>query len=181
MEPTKNNLLDIDYLLDKIKLEKGDYSADLGCGIFGYFTFKMARVVGESGKVYAVDILKDNLEAIKKKARTDNLDQIETVWTDLEILNATKIKSSSLDSALLINVLHQSEKVEDILKESYRMLKKGGLLLIVDWDNINYLFSLPTEQRIKKEDILKIAKNIKFKVKEEFSAGSYHYGIVLEK
>ncbi|MFA5420939.1 MAG: methyltransferase domain-containing protein [Patescibacteria group bacterium] len=181
MALTKNNLLNINLLIEKLELKQGDFVADLGCGVFGYFTFPIAKRVGKSGKVYAVDVLKDNLEAIKRRAKIDNLSQVETIWTDLEVFNATKIKNESLDVALLVNVLYQSEKVEDILRESYRMLKKNGLLLVVEWNEIDSPFNLSQSLKVKKEDLLIIAEKINFKKKEAFDAGGYHYGVLLKK
>lgn len=181
MTLTKNNLLDIEALIKRLKLEQGSFVADLGCGAFGYFTFFLAKIVGKSGKTYAVDIIKDNLEAIKKRARTENLSQVETVWSDLEVLNGTKIESDSLDAALLINVLHQSSKYIDILKETFRMLKPGALVLIVEWNEIDSPFILSNDQKIAKNDIKKVTDFLGLKTLEVFDAGEYHYGLLLKK
>ena len=58
--------------------------AELGCGNFG-FVFPIARLVGRSGKVYAVDILKSTLQEIKARATKENLPQVITIWSNLEI------------------------------------------------------------------------------------------------
>ncbi|PKM91178.1 hypothetical protein CVU82_03965 [Candidatus Falkowbacteria bacterium HGW-Falkowbacteria-1] len=178
---TKNNLLDIESLVKRLKLKQGSFVADLGCGAFGYFTFLLAKIVGKSGKIYAVDIIKDNLESIKKRARTENLTQVETIWSNLEVLNGTKIESESLDSALLVNVLHQSNKYIDILKETFRMLKPGALVLIVEWNEIDSPFILSNDRKIDKNDIQKIVNFLGLKTVDAFDAGEYHYGLLLKK
>jgi len=177
----KNNLLDIEYLVSKIKPKQGSKIADLGCGAFGYFTFLLAKIVGKSGKVYAVDIIKDSLESIKKGAKIDNLTQVETVWSDLEVFGGAKIAPSSLDSALLVNVLHQSEKKINVLKEAMRILKPGGRLLLVEWNEKDSPFILSPSYKISRQEIKKLTSFLGIKIEEDFDAGNYHYGFLLSK
>jgi ubiquinone/menaquinone biosynthesis C-methylase UbiE len=54
----KNNLLNVDFLIDKIVANNNDKIADLGCGSFGYFVFPLAKKIGKHGKIYAVILLK---------------------------------------------------------------------------------------------------------------------------
>ena len=155
--------------------------AGLGCGASGHFVFPAARQVGKRGHVYAVDILKTALGEIDKRIRQENLSNMETVWSNLEIFQATKIESGSLDVGLLINTLYQSHKRVEIIREAVRMLKKGGRLLIVEWKNISLPFGPPPEERVK-PDLLKIgAKKLGLEVEDEFDAGQYHYGVLFVK
>ncbi len=177
----KNNLLNVDFLIDKIVANNNDKIADLGCGSFGYFVFPLAKKIGKHGKIYAVDIIKNNLESIKNIARTDNLTQIETIWSNLEVYNGTKIPSESLDAVLLVGLLHQSNKHLDILKESVRMLKTGGRLLIVEWNEDDFVFGNSDIKRISRNKIKEDLAQFSLTMKEEFSAGEYHYGLLLIK
>lgn len=177
----KNSLLNIEDLIAKLNLQQGFKTADLGCGAFGYFTFLLAKAVGKSGKVYAVDIIKDSLEAIKKRAKIENLGQIETVWSDLEVVSGANIPSDSLDSAILVNVLHQSDKKINILKESLRLLKKGGKLLVVEWNEKDSPLILSSTNKVSKDEVKRLATFLNMKVENEFEAGKYHYGLILSK
>ncbi len=181
MLTSKNNLLDVDFLIDKVISADNEKIADLGCGSFGYFVFSLAKRISQHGKVYAVDILKGNLESIKSIAKTENLKQVEAVWSNLEIYKGTKIGDESLDGALLINTLHQSQKYLDILKESVRMLKLGGRMLIVEWNEGDFSFARNNELRIKKEDLKKEAEKLGLEIIEDFPAGHHHYGLLLIK
>ncbi|MDA3802402.1 MAG: methyltransferase domain-containing protein [Patescibacteria group bacterium] len=177
----KTSLFDIDKIIDKFDVEAEQKVADLGCGNFGYFVFPLAKKVGKEGKVFAVDIMKDSLKEIQAKAREENLIQIKPVWSDLEIYKATKIESESVDSASLINVLNKSHKKPSIIKESTRILKHGGRLIIVDWKKEDSPLGPNNNQRVKKSELIDICLNNGLKLEEEFEAGSYHYGLILIK
>jgi ubiquinone/menaquinone biosynthesis C-methylase UbiE len=177
----KNNLLNIDLLLGKTINSNNCFVADLGCGSFGYLVFPLTKKIGSHGKVYAVDILKGSLENIKKRARLENLDQVKTVWSNLEVYNGTDIKSDSLDVAFLVSVLHQSDKYVDIIKEALRTLKKGGRLLIVEWENGNSFFGNVDKKTIDKKEMLKALKTLPLNLEEEFKASEHHYGLLLTK
>jgi ubiquinone/menaquinone biosynthesis C-methylase UbiE len=174
-------LFDIENILRKITIEEGQKVAELGCGNFGFFVWPMAKLVGRHGQVYAVDILKNTLEEIKRQALKENFPQVKTVWSNLEIFKATDIETSSLDCALLINILYQSEKRIEILREAIRLLKRGGKLLIVEWENTDSPLGPILEKRVKLDSLKSVAPKIGLDIRDEFIAGPYHYGIILTK
>ncbi|MFA5021798.1 MAG: class I SAM-dependent methyltransferase [Patescibacteria group bacterium] len=174
-------LLDPDQILAKINIKTGDQIADLGCGGAGHFIAPLARLVGDQTKIYAVDIMKTVLRAITSKARLEGINNIRPIWSDLENVGATNITPDSLDAAVLVNVLSLSKKRENILKEALRLLKKGGKLLIVDWNKVPTTFGPPLEQRVKDEEVKEIASRLNYKFDQEFAAGKYHFGLILIK
>ena len=177
----KTILFDIENILRKITIEEGQKVAELGCGNFGFFVWPLAKLVGRRGQVYAVDILKGTLEEIKRHALKENYPQVKTVWSNLELFKATAIETSSLDCALLVNVLYQSDKRIEILREAIRLLKRGGKLLIVEWENTDSPLGPILEKRVKLDSIKNVAPKIGLDIENEFVAGPYHYGIVLTK
>ncbi|MFA5023905.1 MAG: class I SAM-dependent methyltransferase [Patescibacteria group bacterium] len=181
LEIKKTALFNIETILNKMTISEKQRIAELGCGNFGFFVFPSARLVGRQGKVYAVDILKSTLEDIKKQAKKENLPQIEVVWSNLEIFKATNIETSSLDSAFLINILHQSEKKVEMLREAIRLLKRGGQLLIIEWKNVDLPFGPSLEKRVKLDSLRGAVTKLGLEIKEEFEAGPYHYGLILIK
>ncbi|MFP4514929.1 MAG: class I SAM-dependent methyltransferase [Parcubacteria group bacterium] len=181
MEKNKRLLLDIDSTLQEIPIEAGQKVADLGCGNFGYFILASAKIIGSQGIAYAVDIQKHHLKEVEKQAKKENLNQVKTVWTNLEKWKGAKIENNSLDVALLINTLNQSDKRADILREASRMIKKKGKLLIVEWLNKDVPFGPKPEKKVRKDAIIDAAPKLGLKLDKEFSAGEFHYGLLFSK
>lgn len=182
MSETKTTtLFDINTILNKLNVGARQNFAELGCGNFGFFVWPLARLVGRQGRVYAVDILKSTLEEITKKAKLENFSQIYPIWSNLEIFKATNIETNSLDGALLVNILHQSEKKIEILRETIRLLKRGGRLLIIEWKNIDIPLGPSPERRVNLNSLKTAIPKIGLNIKEEFEAGPYHYGLILTK
>jgi len=177
-----NALLDPLKILNKAGIAEGQKVADLGCGTAGHFVIPAARMVGDKGHVYAVDILKSALEGVKSRAKLEGITNLDTIWSDLEVYNATKIDTNSLDVALLINVLFQTKKHDEILKETARMLKSGGTLLVVDWKMTDIpAFGPDSEMRIDPEKIKQTAQDLNLELTKEFEAGKFHFALTFKK
>src|SRR5436305_9655353 len=58
---------DCKTMLAALHVKPGDVVCDLGCGN-GFYTLKLAKLVGDKGKVIAVDIQREMLELLKDRA-----------------------------------------------------------------------------------------------------------------
>lgn len=177
----KNQLLNPFTILEGLGVGDSKVVADLGCGGVGYFVFAASKLVGDQGMVYAVDILKPNLEGIKSRAKSDAIYNIRTIWANLEVLNGSKIAANSVDIALFINTLFQTKKRREVLHEAFRIIKPGGLLAVIDWKPVATPLGPPPMERVGKENIKQLAVLSGFTQGEEFEAGKYHYGIKFYK
>ena len=173
--------MDNQKVLETAGIEEGMVVADLGCGARGYFALQTGKMVGKNGLVYAVDILKPALQSVESIARLHDIQNIKTVWSDLEVYGATKIIAESVDFCLLINILFQSKKQGAIIKEAIRLLKKDARLLVIDWKKTGAPFGPPIEDRILPEQVKKWTEEKGLKLEKEFEAGPYHYGLVFKK
>jgi len=180
-ETIKDNVVDARSLLEEAGLEEKMTVADLGCGSRGYFAIQSAKLIGEDGLVYAVDIVKSALQNVQNTAHLFGITNLRTVWGDLERPQAIKIPSESLDLAMLNNMLFQNQKIEEILKEATRLLKKQGKLLITDWKKTKTPLGPPLENRISPEEVKKIAKKTNLEYQKELAAGPYHYALMFVK
>ena len=105
----------------------GQVVADLGCGS-GFYVLPAAQLVGNGGKVYAVDVMEDKLAATVSIARQmgyRNVTEVRAVLTR----PLTEIPANSCDMVILGNILHQVPNQEAVIANAYRILKTGGRLL----------------------------------------------------
>jgi len=180
--PGGNELLDpADLIKNKLGVFYGAKLADLGCGGAGYFALQAAQEVGPEGMVYAVDVLKSALSNVETRAQLLSLRNIRPIWSNLEKFGATNINNDALDFALLINILFQNKNQLEILKEATRMLKKGGKLLVVDWQVGRFPIGPKPEDKIAPEKIIEMANSLNLTLEQQFGAGQFHYGVVLVK
>lgn len=177
------HLLDAqDILIHQLDLAEGMTYADLGIGSSAHFIFPAAKIVDKDGKVYGLDIMKGVLEAAQSRARREGLNQIETVWTDLEVYGAASaIRNDGVDRLSMVNVLFQTIEDEHVFNEANRMLKPGGRVVIIDWLPEGGAFGPPPEERTSIEEVRRIAAIVGWKEIREFSPGPYHFGLVFEK
>ncbi|TAL19414.1 methyltransferase domain-containing protein [Patescibacteria group bacterium] len=175
--PSGTELLNPFQILERAGVKEGMRVADLGSGAIGHFVFPAGRMVGKNGAVYAVDILKSALAGVESRAKIEGAANVQTVWADIEVVGATNIPAGTLDIVLLINNLPK----QSMVAEAVRLLKPGGKLLVVDWSPTASPFGPPSKDRVDKETAKRLAAEQKLRLKDEFQAGRYHYGLVFEK
>lgn len=181
MEHAGTALIDPAIIFAKIGLESGMRVADLGCGRTGHFIFSAARRVGETGVVYAIDIIKDIVEGIKSRAQAGGYTNIQALWSNIELEGFTPIPSQSLDVCFLINVLFLTADKRSAIAEANRLLKRGGRLLIVEWREPIGLVGPPPERLVSVDSLVQLVGEFPFTLFEQFSAGPYHTALLFTK
>ena len=164
-------------VLKQLKLKKGMIAADFGCGSGGW-VIPLAKIL-EEGKIYAIDILEEPLSALKGRAKLEKILNVETVRSNVEAKNGSKLSDNSCDLVLMTNLLFECDDKKIVLEEGKRVLKPGGKILVVDWIKDNPL--TPEIEWVDFSQIKKIAKDLDLKIEKEFQAGLYHWGLILVK
>jgi ubiquinone/menaquinone biosynthesis C-methylase UbiE len=100
---------------------------DYGCGPGG-FSIAAAGIVGEAGKVYALDIQPLAVESIKRRAAGAGFKNVQTIKSDC----ATGLKDKIIDVVLIYDTFHDLGEPHKILRELHRILKPNGLLSFSD-------------------------------------------------
>jgi ubiquinone/menaquinone biosynthesis C-methylase UbiE len=112
-------------------IKDGMTALDIGPGM-GYFTIPMARLVGEHGRVIAVDLQEKMLKSLQNRAHKAGLaDRIETRVCPSNSLGIDDLVGK-IDFALTFAVLHETPDIGHILSQVYASLKIGGHLLIAE-------------------------------------------------
>lgn len=168
-------------IFERISLSVGSRVADLGCGRTGHFIFPAVKIIGDDGVVYAVDVVKNILESISSLARSSGFENVQTVWSDIELVGKTPIPTGSLDVCFYVNVLFQIKNKAGALAEASRMLKKGGRLVVVDW--ARKLGSLGPDEAamVDPVDLISLAEAAGLRLVEKMFPGDYHYSLIFEK
>ncbi len=174
-----NQLIDPKILFEKIHLQKNMHAADFGCGRTGHLVFPASKIIGDQGIIYAVDIIKDVLEEITKRARAANTANIYSIWSDIEKPGKTNIPENSLDVIFLINILWHFSNFDNALNEAKRLLKKKARILIVDWKKSGLPIGPKEKDIIDFNKITRWALNNNFAVQEHFEISDYNQGLVL--
>ncbi len=153
---------------------------DFGSGS-GFYSLALAKMVGDSGRVYAIDIQKDLLAKIKNEAAKSHLFNIEIIWADFEAPLGTRLKENTLDRAIISNTLFQIENKEDFLSEVARVLRPSGKVMVVEWADSFGGLGPEKNKILPKEKCLKLLQKAGFVLEKEIKAGAHHYGFVMKK
>src|SRR5205823_4520387 len=116
-------------LLPLLKLKPGDAVADIGAGS-GFYTFRLAELVGEKGKVFAVDIQPEMLNIIRERAKAKKLTNVEPV---LGLDRDPRLAAASTDLMLMVDVYHEFSFPYEMTEAMVKALKPGGRLVFVEF------------------------------------------------
>lgn len=166
-----------DMVVDRLNLRQGDEVADLGAGS-GYFTMRLARAVGEQGKVYAVDVEPKMLDYINARAAKEKLDNIQTILADP---NDPNLGSASVDVIFICDTLHHIEHRSAYYQLLLRALRPGGRLVNIDFHKRSLPVGPPVEMKIDRKTCIKEIEAAGFHLAEDIEFLKYQYFLIFER
>jgi predicted methyltransferase len=113
-------------------LKPGMAVADIGAGT-GLFTRMFSRVVGESGKVYAVDISDEFVEHVEKLAREQKMTNIVGVVCKAD---SVALPPASIDLAFICDTYHHFEYPHKTMRSIHKALRPKGQVVLIDFHRI---------------------------------------------
>lgn len=115
-------------LLKNMNLKSTDAVADIGAGS-GYHVFKIALKVND-GMVYAVDIQKEMLDAMKQKNKKEKQEHIKFIKGSEQSAN---LPENSVDKILMVDVYHEFEYPVEMLSSMKKALKPNGKIYLIEY------------------------------------------------
>jgi ubiquinone/menaquinone biosynthesis C-methylase UbiE len=158
-------------IANAVGLKPGLTVADVGAGT-GIYVPLFSKVVGPSGKVYAVDIAKPLLAFIEKKMKEEGATNVTTVLGDDK---STNLPANSVDVIFTSDVYHHFEFPQTILADIRRALKDGGAFIVVDYDRVPGVTppTLLQHVRTDKKTVIAEVTQAGFKPPEEITISGF--------
>ena len=172
---------DPNTIVSALNIPVGATVADLGAGT-GAYSFLLAQKIGPTGKVYACDVQKDMLTRLENDARERGITNIQTVHSNVEVNEGTKLRNASIDWVIVANVLFQIEDKPGFVAEIARILKPSGSVVLVDWSESFGNLGPHENMVMKRADAEQLFASVGYHpTAQVVDAGAHHYGIVFRK
>jgi protein-L-isoaspartate O-methyltransferase len=118
-----------DRVLEELDLKPGMVVADIGAGS-GYYSSRLAKLVGKSGTVYAVDVQPEMLDILRLQMKQR---KVSNVLPTLGNETDPKLPAGELDLAIMVDVYHEFEYPYEMLAAIVKALKPGGRVVFVEF------------------------------------------------
>jgi ubiquinone/menaquinone biosynthesis C-methylase UbiE len=112
-----------------IEVQRGSVVADIGAGS-GYYSTRLARLVGPEGRVYANDIQQAMLDIIRDRIARERIANIELI---LGTPTDPRLPRAAVDLAIMVDVYHEFSAPQVMLRRIRESLKPGGRLVLLEY------------------------------------------------
>jgi ubiquinone/menaquinone biosynthesis C-methylase UbiE len=151
-------------MLKALAIKPGQTVCDMGCGN-GFYTLKLAKLVGKTGRVLAVDIQPEMLRLLEARANEKSLKNVELIQSSVI---DPKLPEGELDLIMLVDVYHEFSYPEQMLRAMREALKPDGRLVLVEFRLEDPSVPIKLEHKMSKEQVKKELVPNGYKLAEEF-------------
>lgn len=170
------NSIDPLRLMAQLPIQPHHIFADFQCAD-GHFTIPIAKHLF-SGTVYASDPSPKNLKGMKEKAIRARLSNL-VIQTEKQ--QSKNIPKGTLDGILLPFLLHSSANRKELLAKSFKLIKKGSWVGILEWFDKKTADGPPVSKRIGIEEVVKLGEEVGFRFPLKRVLDDQHYVVILRK
>ncbi len=163
-------------LIRNMKIKSSDVIADIGAGS-GYHVFKMAPLANE-GKILAVDIQQEMLNAINAKQNDLGISNIELIKGEEQ---STNLPKNSVDKVLMVDVYHEFSFPKEMLQSIYKALKSNGKIYLVEYRKEDLSVPIKTIHKMTEEQAVKEFEANGFLLKENLTNLPWQHCMVFVK
>lgn len=169
------DILSADKVLKAAGLKSGYIFLDAGCGD-GFISFAASSIVGEEGKVYAIDVYSESIAVVKAEIKEKGVNNIEAAVVDLT--EKIPLGDDSIDLCVMANVMHgfvENEEVEQVMAELSRVIKSDGIFAVVEFKKEEGIPGPPMDVKVAPNDLEDVLAPYSFRSVEVDEVGDYHY------
>jgi ubiquinone/menaquinone biosynthesis C-methylase UbiE len=151
-------------LMAALPLESGNTVCDFGCGN-GFYTLLLAKRVGPTGKVYAVDIQKEMLDKLAERMDQRSIDNVIPVLaTDTD----PKLPAGAIDLLIMVDVYHELSHPAEALSAAHASLKPRGRLVLVEFREEDASVPIKPLHKMSQAQVLREISANRFKLVGQF-------------
>jgi cyclopropane fatty-acyl-phospholipid synthase-like methyltransferase len=151
-------------MLANLGVKRGMRICDMGCGN-GFYTLQLAKMVGEKGHLYAVDIQPEMLKMLNTRADAEGLTNLSPV---LGTLQNPRLPQGELDMILMVDVYHEFSHPAEMLAAMKHALAPGGSLVFVEFRAEDPKVPIKAEHKMTKAQLDKELTANGFRLSHEF-------------
>ena len=175
-DPAREAWQQPDQIVYSLDLRPDAEIAEIGAGS-GYFTLRLAKAIGPSGRVYAVDVDQKMLDYIDRRAEREKVENIQTILAEPD---NPRLGSESVDAIFICDTLHHIQHRQRYYPLLVRALRSGGRLVIVDFHKRKMPVGPPVEMKIGRKTCVKEIQSAGFHLVQEFRFLKYQYFLIFE-
>jgi ubiquinone/menaquinone biosynthesis C-methylase UbiE len=164
-----------DDIMDALGIYDGRTVADLGAG-GGWFTVRLARRVGPTGRVYAEDIQREMIDTMNRRIQREGLRNVQVVLgTSVD----PQLPPGAVDAVLIVGTYAELERPVELLKNVRTALRKpGGRVGVVDFRKDGLGPGPPLEDRVDEEVVIKDAQSAGLRLINRTTPLAFQYLLV---
>ena len=176
-DPKRDEWQKPDAVIQALSLKEGQVVADIGAGS-GYFTLRLARAVGQKGRVFAVDVDEGMLDYLHQRLDKEKIQNVQAMHVPS---HDPLLIDGSLDLAFVCNTYHHLEDRDVYLRKLRKALKPDGRLVIVDFYKKEGIpVGPPMSMRLGEETVKKELQEAGLQVTEKLTFLPYQYILIAE-
>jgi ubiquinone/menaquinone biosynthesis C-methylase UbiE len=174
------DLIDTAKTLALLNVSLHSTFVDLACGV-GNYSVEIAKIIGNKGTVYAVDLWQEGIKVLDQKIDTIGITNIQTIMAD--ICKTLPLEPNSVDSCLMATVVHDlpASGQKASLEEVARILKVGGVLNIIEFKKIDKGPGPPLTIRMAEQEIESLVTPFGFIRVQWSEVGEFNYLLQYKK
>ena len=154
-----------DAVLESLNLSQDQVAVNVGVG-GGYFTLRMAEIVGAKGQVYAIDTKLNVLKYVEAKAKNKELCNIHTILAEEDFF----VLPEKVDLILMRNVCHHLKNRLEYFMDFNKMLRCDGIVAIIENEkDVGCNFPCVFGHYVPKKTLVKEMRETGFRLVKSFT------------